>query len=274
MRNFLCVTKNTMRDYQKGQILLIVVLIMVTTLTIGLSVAVRSVTNIRTSQDAADSEKAFSAAEAGIEKSLTNNSAATGIFSNNSSYTTSIITVAGESFALNNGEPVLKDDSSDIWLSSYPTYVNQWSGNLTIYWGQASDVCTQSEATNTMAAVELIVLSGAPANPQLTKYALDPCDQRSLVNNFQYITPGGGIVNGQNYEYSYRIPVTQGIFIRVVPLYAPSLVAVSGCCNAFPAQGIVVSSTGTSNTTERKIVSYQYYPMIPSEVLQYTFLNQ
>lgn len=266
-------------NYQKGQILLIVVLVMVTTLTIGLSVAARSITNIRTSQDSASSEKAFSAAEAGIEKVLTNTSnTGTSTFSNNTKYTTSVITVAGTDFALNNGSPILKDSSSDVWLSSYPNYTNQWSGNLTIYWGKASDQCNTSEAANTMAALEVIVLSGSQNNPQMTRYALDPCSPRSLSNKFQYITPGGGTVAGQSYMYSKTITITAaspGLFIRIIPLYAPALVAVRGCCNTqLPAQGTVIQSVGTADATQRKLITYRYYPMLANDVLQYSFYVQ
>src|SRR5258708_7196844 len=109
-----------MQDYQRGEILLIVVLVMVTALTVGLSVAVRSISNTRTSVENANSEQAFSAAEAGIEKSLTSNSATTGTFSNNSSYSTTVVTVVGNAFALNSGSPVLKDQPADLWLSTYP----------------------------------------------------------------------------------------------------------------------------------------------------------
>ena len=264
------------RDYQRGQILLIVVLVMVTTLTIGLSVAVRSITNIKTSQDAANSEKAFSAAEAGIEKSLTNGSSTTGTFTNNSKFSTSIITVAGNEFPLNNGSPILKDNAIDIWLSNYPAYTNQWTGSFTLYWGQSSDTCTQSESTNSMSALEVIVLSGSQNNPHMTRYAYDTCSARSLDNNFQYVPPGGGTVAGKSYRYRTTIAVAQGLFVRVVPLYAPALVAlqVCGACAQLPAQGTVVQSTGTSDTTQRKIITYRYYPRLPGDILQYSFFIQ
>jgi Tfp pilus assembly protein PilX len=260
-----------MQEYQRGQILLIVVLIMVTSLTIGLSVAARSITNVRTSQDSANSEKAFSAAEAGIEQSLTSNLATSGTFTNNSKYSTTLITVAGTSFPLNNGAPVLQDSPVDLLLSTYPGYTNPWTGNFTIYWGQS--VCT---TTNTIAALEVVVLSGTLANPQMARYNIDPCAQRSLSNKFQNVIPGGGAVAGTAYIYSSTIAVTSGLFVRIVPLYAPAAIAVTGCnatntvCNALPSQGTVIQSTGTSADTERQIVTYRYYPTLPSEILQYT----
>src|SRR6185437_14925845 len=200
-----------MQDFENGQILLIVVLVMVTSLTIALSVAARSITNTRTSKDAASSEQAFSAAEAGIEKSLTSNSAVTGSFSNSSSYKTTLATIGGVDFALNNSNPVLKDEPADLWLSSYPGYTAQRSGNVTIFWGSASDVCNPNEALNTMAALEIVVFSGTVANPQTAKYDVDPCFARSNVNNFQNIGPGGDTIQGIAYNFRRSIVVNNGL---------------------------------------------------------------
>jgi hypothetical protein len=260
------------QEFQKGQILLIVVLVMVTVLTVGLSVAVRSITNERTSEEATNSEQAFSAAEAGIEQSLTSDTAMTGTLSNNATYKTAIIKVSGAQFALNNDSPILTDESSDIWLSTYPGYTNPWSGTFNIYWGKSTDTCNTNESLNTMAALEVIILSGTPANPQMTRYLYDPCSSRQTSNNFTYVPAGTYSVSGGNYAYSTpTITVNAGIYARVIPLYAPSIVAIQNCgCNGgMPIQGTVIQSVGTSSNTEREIQTYRYYPQLPPEIFQY-----
>ncbi|HSX08906.1 MAG TPA: hypothetical protein VLF93_02025 [Candidatus Saccharimonadales bacterium] len=252
---------------------------MVTALTVGLSVAARSITNTRTSQASSNSEEAFSAAEAGIEQSLALITPApvNGSFTNNASYKTSVISVAGTSFAMNNGSPILQDQPADLWLSTYPSYSTQFSGNFTVYWGKSTDVCNSSPATNTMAALEILVLSGTTANPQISHFNVDPCNARSVSNKFTAIAPGGGTVSGTNYAYSTTIPITNGLFARILPLYAPTNVAVTGCnaantvCNPLPAQGTVIQSIGTSQDTKRELVTYRYYPSLPSEIFQYNF---
>ena len=55
---------------EQGQVLLIIVLVMVVALTVGLSLASRSLIQVRTTGEQAESQKAFSAAEAGIEQAL------------------------------------------------------------------------------------------------------------------------------------------------------------------------------------------------------------
>lgn len=264
-------------EYQKGQVLLIVVLVMVTALTVGLSVAARTITNIRSAEDSQSSERAFTAAEAGLEQSLTENKNMSGSFGGNSTYQTVIKTVSGTEFAINNGSPVLKDDSADIWLSNYPTYANPWTGSLTIYWGEQGDTCTTNESTNTVSALEVIVLSGNKNAPQSTLYALDPCNARSLQNKFEYIAPNGGTISGKTYKYRKTLTVNSGLLLRVIPLYAPANIAVRGCdsggnnCLALPSQGSVIESTGVSGDTSRKIVSTKPYPKIPTELFPYNF---
>lgn len=268
---------NKMVEAQRGQVLLIVVLVMVTALTIGLSVTARTITNIKTSQEAENSEKAFSAAEAGIEESLTSGNNEVGTFTNNASYTTTVTNLSGVELPLNNGVPVLKDDAIDLWLSSYPSYANQWSGTFTLYWGQAGDVCSPSEASNTMAALEIIVMQGNRNAPNITRYAVDPCSQRSLSNNFEFVAPGGGVVSGKSYPYRRTITVNSGLFVRIIPLYAPVSIGVRGCdgsntnCLALPSQGTVVEAVGTADNTQRKLISYQRYPKIPTELFPYSF---
>lgn len=264
-----------MMEYQRGQVLLIVVLVMVTALTVGLSVAARTITNIRTSEEAESSEKAFSAAEAGIEQSLTNNVAVSGSFPNQATYQTTIRTISGTEFRLNNGVPVLKDDAFDLWLSSYPNYASPWSGTLTLYWGQSGEVCASSESSNTMPALELVLLSGPTNNPAITRYALDSCPDRKLQNQFELVPLAGGTVDGKTYLYRKTITVTSGIFMRIIPLYAPATMAVQACsaCAALPSQGTVIEATGIAANTQRKLVTQKRYPKLPTELFPYSFFQ-
>src|ERR1700722_2876542 len=259
-----------MQEYQKGQIMLIVVLIMVTVLTVGLSVAARSVTNTRTAEDSASSEKAFSAAEAGVEQSLTSNGNTNGSFNNNSSYKTTVVNLSGPAFQLNSGSPILKDDSIDLWLSTLPGYTNQWGGTFTIYWGKTSDNCTQSEATNTMAALEVSILTGTSANPHLTRDVFDPCANRQAKNAFTSVVQGAYGVAGGNYAYKttlITIGAGTGLVASITPLYASTLMAVQDS-GGLPSQGTVIQSTGSSGGTQREIQTYRYYPKIPAEIFQ------
>src|SRR3989338_1032652 len=55
---------------RRGQILILIILIVVVALAVGLSVASRNITNLRTSTQTEHSQRAFTAAEGGIEDVL------------------------------------------------------------------------------------------------------------------------------------------------------------------------------------------------------------
>src|SRR5581483_11095277 len=131
------------KEREHGQILLIVVLAMVVFLTVGLSVVSRSITNLRTSVDEENSQRAFSAAEAGVEQALKSGqgiSIQTPLNATDPKNPTFIksVTVTSQSatqLLLNNGNQILKDDGYDLWLSNYPDYSAPQDYNLTVFWG-------------------------------------------------------------------------------------------------------------------------------------------
>lgn len=250
------------RIYQKGQSLLIVVLVMVVALTVGLSVASRSITTLRTSLEEANSQKAFSAAEAGVENAIkTGQSVNTAqpLGNNASINQVSITTLSGNNFLPNNGNPIPKDDGVDVWLSNYPDYSSRLSGTVNVYWGNASNKCND-------AALEIIVISGASlSNPIISRYAVDPdsCSGRRASNHFS--SPGNGTtINGHAFNNSASITVANGIIARIIPLYVSAPIGVSSTFS-FPSQGKIITSIGASGGTQRKIQFYQGYDELPSE---------
>lgn len=256
---------------QKGQALLIVVLVMVIGLTVGLSIAGKSITSLRSSTDEANSQKALAAAEAGIEQAIKSNaSIADGSFTNNTTYTTNVTQVLGSSFLLNAGNPILQDDGISLWLSDYSLnpadiYKNPWSGDLTVSWGYSSNGCSN-------AAIEIAVISGTKASPILTRYAFDPCQVRSSVNRFTYLASSGTTISGINFFYKTTISISSGLLAKVIPLYSNTSIGVTGS-TALPSQGSIITSTGVSGETQRKVNVFQGYPEIPSEYFPYNLFS-
>ncbi len=258
-------------ERQRGQTLLIVVLVMVVALTVGLSVASKSITSLRTSTEEANSQRALSAAEAGIEQAIRNNvSIANGSLPNNTGYDTSVTEVLGTRFQLNGGNLVAQDDGIDVWLSEYSSnsaqiYNNPWSGNLTILWGDANPGCSN-------AALEIVLVTGPKATPALRRYAVDPCQVRTTTNRFTFATQSVGTVDGKNFYYQTTIAVTNGLFARIIPLYTNTYGGIIGSV-ALPSQGSVLVSTGRSGTTQRRITVFQGYPELPSEFFPYSLFS-
>lgn len=269
---------------EKGQSLLIVVLVMVVALTIGLSVASRSITNLRIASEEQNSQAAFSAAEAGIEKALrvsqTGNVITDQPIDTNVTIKKTVVTPVGggKEFLLNNGNPVAEDDGADVWLIDHNTdgtlnFSSGWQAlngdkKITIYWGATSDTCSNSASTNTAAAVEVIIMSGTQVLPVTSRYTADPCDSspnRKFLNNFGAIDGREGfLIGGSDKKFAYRMTLdiksvlsgkpNKGILVRVIPLYASTRIAVRGCswnaaaasCDQFPLQGKQIDSTGNA----------------------------
>lgn len=285
---YLCEVFFEAKKRQHGQILLIVVLTMVVALTIGLSVASRTISELRLSKQNEESQRAFQAAEAGIERTLENQgSIATAVdLANQSSYTTSFATASGTTILLNNGLPVDQSIGADVWLSSYPDYSNPIGGGapytVNIYWGTSDQSsCGKGGGAATYPGLEIAVLEGGVSNnvlnPTFTKaiYEYSSCNGRIGGT----VTKGtSGTYTVQNQVFTNRVTlspsITNGYIMKIMPIFNSGVIAVESSSPAFPAQGAVIESTGTSGQTVRKVVYYRSFPQMPLEVFPYTILSQ
>jgi len=274
------------RSSEKGQILLIVVITMIVALTIGLSVASRTVTELKLSKQNEESQRAFSAAEAGIDRVLQQGGEITlsEALGNNANFSVTAQAFDGSQIFLNNGEEVDQDIGADVWLSDYPNYANQIpSASLTIYWGEEDQInCSSTDPVRP--ALEISLLQGADvANPSFIKYLYDTCSGRtsgsldaSLYGSYSLSgIPGQIFLN----RVSVPISITSGIIMKVIPLYNSTKIAIvaadsGGNPVALPSQGSIIESTGSSGDTVRKIIYFQSYPQLPLEVFPYNIVSQ
>lgn len=250
---------------QKGQILLVVILIIIISSTIGLSVASRSITSLRTSTEEAESQKALSAAEAGIERAIQGNIPVeiplVNNPSNNSSYSTGVAEIReSDSFLINGGSPIRdatgniiliipntvpKDEGADVWLvdrnaDGTPNYASALSPQfLHLYWGSSSESC----GTTSPAAIQAIVISRNRSTGEIRsyRYGYDSCSSRRQENNFTQADYGTFNVPGIiGITFRNRTPETGAnsdlakgindiIFVRVIPIYKDAVIGVDTC---------------------------------------------
>lgn len=298
-------------EEEKGQTLLIVVLVMVIALTVALSLVSRTVTNLRNSNEEANSQKAFSAAEAGVEEALKTGVCSssscpnpTGSLNNNNAKFSAAIkslpsVIDPNQFVFNNGDAVAKDDGVDLWLIAHNSdgslkYNSGWQlvtndRTLEFVWGSSSDTCNVSDPSkNTMAALKLIVLSepnaasDSAASVKSARYAFDPCSARRAQDNFTSSAAGISVL-GKSFSYSADIVINanSGILVRAVPMYANTSIGVIDTTQSCPAgedcslsnQGSLINSTGTYGQTTRTITVFQGYPELPSEFFPYILFS-
>lgn len=268
---------------QKGQILLIVVLAAVVSLTVGLSAVSRSITNTNVTTEEANSQKALSAAEAGVEQlvKLRNPATLANDLSNNSGFSASADPVDGNQFKINGGGEVLKDDGADIWLTTYPNFSGTpWTGTLRILWDNNGGGCNTTGA-NINPAIEVVYISGARANPDMNRAAYDNCagtrnngfsnPPNNLSNADRTVTENGV---SKTYSQGFRLPIVQGYIVRVIPLYANAVMGTNvQVGSGLPEQGHIIDSVGSSGNTKRSVRVFKGFPKIPIEYFPYNLFQ-
>jgi len=190
--------KNLPKSYltsPRGQVLIIFLMILVVAAAIVLSVASRTITDIRTTTTSDESNRAYYAAEAGIEEALQR----TGFGDFNLDFTSlnnteAKVTVSGigRGYVYVSPSDVAKDDVIQINmmsdyndLSSDGWQKNKLTATLTFFWGATSD-----DLSSGTPAIEVSLVHSNANN--ISKFALDPNTTRAVGNNF--CTQGGGVV--------------------------------------------------------------------------------
>lgn len=278
---------------QSGQILIIVLLVLVVGVSIVLSLTARSLTDLRTTTSTEQSNRAYFAAEAGIERALQQiKDGSTGTIvgsntplSNQAQYTGQIETTGGSADAF--GYDAIKDQTVQVNLKPN---INQTdftqadfglnSGTLTIYWHTGTDA-------NPRAALEITALRvNSAGNYEVDKVACDPDVSRRSTNGFNCASPVGmGFVyNAVNcdsnivtsnkgtvdycYSATFNAVSTAGyktVLLRIRPLYSNDSMAIRYNSGNLPQQGYKITSTGTGQDgASRKLVVYRSFPALPT----------
>lgn len=268
----------------KGQAMILFLLILVVGLGIVLSVASRTVTDIRTTTASDESNRAYFAAEAGIEEALGRLKSSAGPVPKldlnfpdlSARATTTVNTSVGEREIYVVPFDVKKDDVAQVNMLDDPNVPTAgWMGDtLNVYWG--NDPATFG--TDQAIEVTLLIYTG---NFAITKWIFDPDSTRRLPLNFcapnaPSPIPGGiplqDSVTGleKTFYYSATIDIVDSdppgtackhgpgkgdiptpVFLRIRPLFNdnnPIPVAVKAAPSSpplpLPGQEQVIESTG------------------------------
>lgn len=262
----------------RGQVLLIVVVTMIVALTAGLTIASRTITNLRLTKQNEESQRAFQAASAGIDKLI---NAAAGVEESgtleDAGFQTKVLEQSASDYLLNNGTIIDQDRGMDVWLSDYPNFGSLYTGNVTFRFGTSGQDCTATSGENVVPALEIVMLTGTVTNPSLSKYVFDPCSSRrtgGAGNNFSSGSVAPITIDGVNFDYSTNaISVTNGLIAKVLPLYNSAVIGIQWSGTP-KSQGKLIESTGSSGETSRKVLYFESHPQIPTEVFPYVMVSQ
>lgn len=257
---------------QSGQALVLVLLSLSVVLTIVLFILSRSVTDITTSTVQSDSVRAFSAAEAGVERALVAGGTFTGSIGG-ASYTVSASSATGGTF-FNYPITLMSGENSTLWFVSHDSNGNIvcsagspcFTGNLLkVCWGNPG---TSSSVSTTPALEVSIYFENTPGDLstiRIGRKIYDPNSTRILSNAFTAPDSGNCQINGMNYSFQklitlsdLGIPVGSSsiqnglIFAKMRMIYntdAGHLIGADANLagdTLLPSQGINIVSTGVS----------------------------
>ena len=282
------------KKFESGQILLVVVLTMIVALTVGLSISARVVTELKLSKQNEESQRAFQAAESGIQQALSNSQTTYTLPStdlgNNAEVIAEKTVVKNSSLVMNNGQEVDQVTGADVWLSNYSSdenfiFLNPMGNgnpvNIKLYWGSANqDSCA------TAPALEVVILIGPKTNPSIQKNIFEAtgCSGRTPGSK-EATLAGADKPDSSGPTYRYVTPLvlgtpeaapSNGLLMRIIPIYNSTPIGFLSTTQGipFPAQGSTVTSTGTSGDTVRKVTYFQSYPQLPVEIFPYSLLSQ
>lgn len=258
---------------QKGQVILILILVMTVVLAIGLSIVQKSLTDVSTASKVEQSSRAFSAAEAGIEKALNSsvNSSCTNCqtFTDNSAAIKQITDsdlLPATSAASTRQAPLefpslAKEDIAQVWLADLdstanPPALHYKQTTLDVYWGDPS-------ATADKAALELTLVYWDGTTYSSKKWYLDQII-RNPDNGFEQVN-----CSGQCKKTLSGLP-SGLMLLRARLLYnsfsQPFAVQAMGICGndcSIPSQAKKITSTGISGETQRSVQLFQLYKVAP-----------
>jgi len=255
---------------QKGQAVLIVLLSLSVILIIALSVMSRSVTDISLSTKEEDSLRAFSAAEAGIERLLVS--------------TTGTILTDQPIGDANFDAKVTNFGNADkvvypIGLKSgeIATFWFKRIGDPTVFNGNKVTLCWGSSTLEPPAA-EVTVFYKSSNVYQVARATFDdPSSSRTPPNNFSSASTSGCTIDNQTFQFKNQINFAslgingsdELLYMTVKLLYNNTVSHKIGIKDLsgnglLPSQGVKINSDGSSADANRSIEVYQLHPVAPS----------
>lgn len=272
-----------------GQALVLVLLSLAVVLTTVLFILARSVTDIAVSSRSEESVRAFSAAEAGVEKALVIGSGSGLTQVGTASYKSSVTNVASGEKSFNYPLNLAAGDTATIWFTAHdPAGNSTCSGTYPCFTGSKIKVCWGKEGTSSgvgaTPAVEFSVFyettPGDPATVQIARVAVDPNSARR--GTFDAPDAGTCGLNGETFAFQKTvdfallgIPLSSyntqnGLQFARLRMFYNSDTNQRAAFDAnfpgnstLPSQGIQVDSSGSAGDSNRRLVVFQGWPQVP-----------
>lgn len=252
---------------KSGQILILVLLVVVVALAVGLSVASRNLTNLKTSAQTEQSQRAFAAAEGGIEDVLSRLTEVAATIPPGGSVTQDVD---------------VGNLTANVTISSSNTYefivdvgtVGQVnlagaSGQIQIEWANANDPVEAAEPASIEATQ--VSQSGSAYGQSRTAWSGGNFPGR---NESGFATPT--CTPSAAFKLCTRIPLDAGaLSIRIRPFWVKATVKVTSVGGSFPVQAYNLTSVASTETgvTRKVQVVRTALPTLPAAFDYVLFAN-
>lgn len=260
-------------EHERGQILLITLLVLTVATTIALSLIGRATIDLSMSNQLEESTRAFNAAEAGVEQALKSGLGTNGpaVLTSGVTYDVTVNSIGGISGVYQLPHQTPEDVTETVWLVEHDP--NTGLLDETPYYTSATiDVCWSIETAPSPAAglvVGVLYKEGTDGSYQMARAAID---SNAATNNNNFDSTGiTGSGCGLGYYHKTVNFASLGIStlgasadtllaLRIRPVYADATIALDGGVTGLPKQGNQIESVGATGTgVSRKVVVYQQY---------------
>ncbi len=258
------------KDSQKGQVLLIVLLVISVILVVGLSVVSRSVTDIKISQQSQESARALWVAMSGLEKAIRANSSGTVEFPTVDNITNEVRRedIGGQPELIYQGN-YFQNGSMTLWLLSHDdsgnlVVPNPYTGpsKLKFFWGESG--------SGEKPALEATLIYKSGASFLAKRFAYAPPDLAAATHFDE--AAGSCSLAGTDFSYcSAVVDLPAGVvpyLVRIKLLLndsSPPVGVSSPDGSSFPIQGYCFVSTATVQESgiTRVPKECRYWPTTP-----------
>lgn len=268
---------------QSGQILLISLLVISIAATVVLAIIGRTTTDVAMTNQLAESSKAFSAAEAGIEQALkTGLNSGLQTLSSGTTYQATINNIGGATGIYQYPGTLSPDQEATIWLVNHDS--NGTLNEVPTYVFPSIDVCWTGGGVTTPAITVGIFYKTSGGLYEVARGAYDPDPTRISTNHFSTPTQvGTGCGDGsttykQTLTFANFVPainpaVSTLLALRIQPVYASTSIVINSS-QTLPLQGTRIDSRGTTGAgVTRTVVVFQQYRAAAS-IFDYVIYSQ
>ena len=221
---------------QSGQVALIILLIMVVVLTVGVSIASRTVMDVSLSRQEEQGGRVYQAAESGVESALSQDLTQNSLYTNDA-FSGTVSTISN----INVDYTVARMKTLETRVDEGATVAVDVTGGtagqlVQINWGKGRD-CSNSDPSQNVASLLIHVFNTTGGVVTQRNYAYAAC---TYTNG--YTTTGTSAGDNGYYRKVTLTLQTGDVTIRVSPLYSDAPIQVAGSGWTLPTQYYAITS--------------------------------